>query len=333
MWMLENKTPYAADRNWTRDKRGMHVWIVAVKATFDIAPGGRLALADEQVPPALLPEYRGDPLETSLRFDADLLAVKRGTDVLLDACAHAPEGRPARTVAVSLRVERIHKTLLVHGTRVYYRGARGLTTSAPTPFVTQPIHYESAFGGKDTSHPDPAVHRIDARNPVGRGFTLDDRRLENQLAHAIEYPSGDPAKLGPASFGPITSFWSPRIERAGTYDASWERSKKPLLPDDYDDRCAQSAPDDQRPASPLRGGESVLLENMTPEGRLFFQLPRITPTFTTHVNGREEAHAATLTSVFVAVEEKKLCLTWQTSLLVRSRDVDYLDSTEIDEVR
>ncbi|HEY6559102.1 MAG TPA: hypothetical protein VI072_17580 [Polyangiaceae bacterium] len=27
----------------------------------------------------------------------------------------------------------------------------------------------------------------------------------------------------------------------------------------------------------MRGGESVLLENMTPEGRLLFQLPGITP--------------------------------------------------------
>jgi hypothetical protein len=50
MFMLDNKTPYAAGRNWTRDKRGMHVWIVAVKATFDVAPNGKLTLADEQAP-------------------------------------------------------------------------------------------------------------------------------------------------------------------------------------------------------------------------------------------------------------------------------------------
>src|SRR5882757_3376971 len=98
MWLLDNKTPYAAERNWTRDARGMYVWLVAVRATFDVAPNGKLTLADEQVPPALEPKYRGDPNTTGLLFDSDLLAVKPGTDVLLDACAHAPKGRPAATV-------------------------------------------------------------------------------------------------------------------------------------------------------------------------------------------------------------------------------------------
>lgn len=34
MWALNNQTPYSAERNWTRDKRGVHYWIVSVKATF-----------------------------------------------------------------------------------------------------------------------------------------------------------------------------------------------------------------------------------------------------------------------------------------------------------
>jgi hypothetical protein len=60
MWMLDNQTPYGAERNWIRDKNGAHLWIVAVKATFDIGPGGALKLADEQKPPLLAPEYFGE---------------------------------------------------------------------------------------------------------------------------------------------------------------------------------------------------------------------------------------------------------------------------------
>ena len=60
MWALTNETAYAADRNWIRDKQGVHHWLVAVKATFGIGPAGRLKLADEQLPPLLAPEYRGD---------------------------------------------------------------------------------------------------------------------------------------------------------------------------------------------------------------------------------------------------------------------------------
>ena len=331
MWALRNRTSYAADRNWIRDKEGAHHWLVAVKATFDIGRGGVLTLADEQPPPLLEPEYRGDPANSSLRLDSDLLAAKPGTDVVLDASAHAPSGRPAATVPVSLAVGELQKSLLVHGTRAYYRGAMGLTTSAPRPFVTHPIHYEWAFGGRDTSHADERKHRIDTRNPVGKGFTVDGSRLEYQAAHAVEYPSGSPAKAGPAGFGPIASFWSPRLERAGTYDARWEKARKPLLPDDYDERFAFSAPDDQRPAKPLRGGETVTLVNMTPEGALRFQLPKIFLAFRTNFGRRAEEHRATLTTVFISTEKMKLSLVWQSTLRVPPREVDYLDGTIIRE--
>jgi hypothetical protein len=76
MWVLDNRTAYAAERNWTRDKEGTHLWLVAVKATFDIGPSGRVTLADQQLPPALAPEFRGDPTTSSLLVDSDLLHYK-----------------------------------------------------------------------------------------------------------------------------------------------------------------------------------------------------------------------------------------------------------------
>ena len=68
MWSLDNRTAFAADRNWIRDKQGAHHWLVAVRATFDIDSGGRLTLADEQLPPLLQPEYRGDPATSRMIF-------------------------------------------------------------------------------------------------------------------------------------------------------------------------------------------------------------------------------------------------------------------------
>jgi len=49
MWAVENHTPYAVERTWGRDKDGVHEWIVAVKATFNIKSDGNLLLADEQL--------------------------------------------------------------------------------------------------------------------------------------------------------------------------------------------------------------------------------------------------------------------------------------------
>ena len=329
MWVLSNDTPYAAERNWTRDKQGVHQWLVAVRATYAIGAGGKLKLLDEQPPPALAPEYRGEPGKSSLAFDSDLLAYKPTTDVVLDASAHAPRGKPATTVPVSLRVGELEKVLVVHGPRVYYKGAGGLTTTAPRAFETQRITYEAAFGGYDTTPPDPRKHRLDARNPVGRGIAAAPDHLEHQPAHTIEYPSGNASKLGPAGFGPIDRAWSPRLELAGTYDAAWEKSKKPLLPDDYDERFALCAPVDQRSPKHLRGGETITLVNMTPDGALRFDLPKLFFTFATRFGRRIEEHSSHLTTVFVETDKLRVSVVWQTALTVPGRQVEQLDETAI----
>jgi hypothetical protein len=121
------------------------------------------------------------------------------------------------------------------------------------------------------------------------------------------------------------------LELAGTYDAGWEKTKKPLLPDDYDEQFGMSAPADQRFPKPLRGGETVTIVNMTPEGALRFDLPQISLGFRSVWGQRAEAHEAILASVLVALDEKKLSLVWQTSLRVSPRQVEQLDRTEISE--
>jgi hypothetical protein len=333
MWMVFNRTPYAADRNWTRDKNGAHWWIVAVSATFDLASDGRVTLADEQLPPVLAPEYFGEPGRSSLRYDSDLLGAKPVTDLLLVANAHAPGGRAAPTVPVSLRVGPLQKQLLVHGERVYRNGVTGLTTSAPEPFTTRPIRYELAFGGIDLSDPDPRNHRIDERNPIGRGLARRTAQLADRPAHAIEYPGANPASSGPAGFGPIDPAWLPRRALAGTYDDRWARTKKPLLPDDFDPAYALSSPTDQRLATPLVGGERVELVNMTPQGRLLIELPRISLAFTSRFGARREPHPPRLATVLIEPEEHRLSLVWQSTLRVSAPEADYLDGTEIVENR
>jgi hypothetical protein len=329
MWTLFNQTPYAAERNWTRDKHGVHWWIVAVRATFDLARDGRVSLADEQLPPVLAPEYFGEPGKSSLRYDSDLLAAKPATDLLLLVNAHAPAGRAVPTVPVGLRVGPLQKQLLVHGERVYRSGVTGLTTSAPEPFITRPIRYELAFGGIDLSDSDPRNHRIDERNPVGRGLARRTAQLADRPAHAIEYPGANPASSGPAGFGPIDSAWLPRRALAGTYDERWERTKKPLLPDDFDPAYALSSPTDQRLATPLVGGERVELVNMTPQGRLVIELPRISLAFASRFGSRRKPHPPKLATVLIEPEEQRLSLVWQSTLRVPAPETDYLDGTEI----
>jgi hypothetical protein len=329
MWALKNRTSYAAERNWTRDKSGVHHWLVAVKATFDIATDGKLAIADEQIPPVLAPVYYGEPGLSSLRYDSDLLAMKPGTDIIVNAHSHAPGGKPATQVDVTLRIDKLNKTLRVNGPRVYAFNMGFLTCTAAQPFTTQPIRYEWAYGGSDFSDPDPKNHRIDPRNPIGKSFTVREPNLKGQPVHSVEFPSGNAAKMGPAGFGAIDRSWTPRREYAGTYDDKWENTKKPLLPDDYDDRFGMCAPADQLPPEPLRGGERVELTNMTPHGSLKFELPKGYFVFTTRFGSRTEDHRSRLGLVLIEPDDMRLIMVWQTALRVPARQTEQLDETTI----
>jgi hypothetical protein len=331
MWAITNRTPYSADRTWLRDKDGEHRWAVVVKATFDVDAKGGVKLADSQVPPLHAPEHHGDPATSSLRYEADLVPDKPTTDILVNATAHVPKGKPMEHLTVSLRAGPVAKDLIVYGMRIYQRGLVGVTPSSPVPFEERPLVYEWAYGGTDTRDDDPRRHGFDRRNPSGRGFAVKSNRLLESPAHSIEYLSGSPAKAGPAGFGAIAAHWSPRVELAGTYDASWARTRRPLLPADYDPRFVLCSPADQRPPKHFLGGEPVALLHMTAAGLLRFTLPKVWLTFTTLFGRRREEHRAKLATVIIEPESMRLMMVWQTSLAVASRDVDHLDETIIRE--
>lgn len=332
MWCLTNRTPFAVERNWVRDRDGIHWWVVAIRATYDVDPVGRLVPGDEQLPPVMAPEHFGEVGRSSLRYDSDLLEAKPGTDVLVHGSAHAPGGRPAASVPVMLRLGPIDKRIVVHGERVYYDGAMGLTTTSPRPFARQPLRYELAFGGGDFGAPDPAKWRFDERNPVGRGFAPNPASLVETPAHAIEYVQGRAAAAGPAGFGPIDRGWLPRRTLAGTYDAAWIRDRKPLLPLDYDPAFSLCAPHDQRLPAPLVGGERMAVSNMTPEGMVVVEIPRKRFALSSRFGTNEREHGSQLTTVLLETDERRLSLVWQSALRVRASDVDHLDETYIEEV-
>lgn len=333
MWHLSNRTPYAAERTWVRDKNGHHVWVVAVKATFDLADDGKCLPSAEQEPPLREPVYLGEPGHSSLCYDAELVPPKPLTDVVINAHAHAPGGRPVSSVEVAVCIDDVQKRLVVYGERFYRRGVLGFGLSSPEPFTSQPIVYEWALGGTDISDPDPRRHVIDLRNPVGRGLASDSAYLWGKPAHRIEYPQGRQAERGPAGFGPLASHWSPRLELQGTFDESWSKTRRPLLPIDHDERSALCSPVDQRPSRRLEGGERIELFRLTPQGWLGFVLPCLRFRFETHFGSLRRIHEATLGTAVIEPELKKLRLVYQTGLHVGSRETDHLDFTVITMMR
>lgn len=326
MWAIDNRTPFKAAKGWGRDRDGVHEWLVALKATFDIRDDGSLRIADEQVAPLQMPEYSGEPGASSLEYDADVVGPKPTTDIIVNGTAYAPGERASNDFTVTVRAASIEKSLRIRGLRRWEDGAFGLRPSDMQPVTSQTLRYEHAYGGFDRTHPDPAKQRLDLRNPVGCGLVP----REGDLLPSIEYPSGSVEKNGPAGFGAIDSFWSPRREFAGTYDEQWRKERFPLLPMDWDPRSRLCAPLDQRPSASLRGGELVELMNLTPDGLMRFTLPRIFLRFRTRIDGRLEEHAAHLGTVVIEPDHRRVMLVWQSALTVRENG-DYLEHTIISE--
>ncbi len=330
MWAIKNHTPYKAESTWGRDKDGVHEWIVAVKGTFDIKADGSVKLADEQLDPLLSPEYTGEDGLSSLRYDADLVAPKPTTDVILNGTAYAPKGKPCKKFLVSIRVGRVNKVIRVVGNRRWKQGLFGLKPSTMEPVQKLPIVYERAYGGYDQTDPNPKHQQMDSRNPVGCGVYARSRHRKGQALPNFEYPNGNIKKKGPAGFGALASFWSPRRELCGTYDKVWEQKRLPLLPEDWDSRTLLCSPADQRPENHLHGGEPVELIHLTPAGKLSFALPKVHLTFSTRIDKRSEEHRSKLSTVIIEPDYPRVIMVWLTSLTCPT-DVDYLEETIVRE--
>jgi hypothetical protein len=312
MWQIDNRTPFAVDFNWYRDRDGADTWLVAVKCTFLIRPNGETVLAPKQEPVLKAPVFRGEPAQSSLIYDCDLYLTKPATDIWVNGAAHAPGGKPVTQLEVTLKVAEVSKSLRIVGDRRWQKGATGLTASEPEPFTRMPIVYERSFGGIDPQSSDPNKPSFEARNPVGVGFAA----AEGQpLPNIEEAGSLAGIRKRPAGFGPIAPHWQPRVQYGGTYDEAWQKDRCPLLPKDFDDRFFLSAPEDQRPKEPLKGGEPVELVNLTPGGLLKFRLPRVALGFETFFfTSQRVTHRGSLHTVILEPDVPRVMLVWHTHL-------------------
>jgi len=322
---LINATRMIAGYTMGMEPSGRELLVVVIKGTFIMpkASGEPLHLAAEQVPLIMADTFTGEPGFSAPMYEADFAPRKPRAEVLVIGSAHAPGGKPAVRILVTLRVGGVAKTFAVVGDRHWQAGHRSIRPSAPEPFVIKPISYDCAFGGTDTRDDDPAGHSACMRNPIGVGYHKQLRRdwvdgspLPNteQLDHPIERPDND---YEPMAFGALGRGWEPRIRHAGTYDQAWIDEHFPFLPPDFDEQYYQSAPRDQQFDLPLAGQQITLL-NLTADGQRSFTLPRFEAPV--HVfarrGGREDLHAR-LDTVVVEPDLGRLTLTWRVARPLR----------------
>jgi hypothetical protein len=323
---LTNATKLLAGYTMSTAPDGRESVVVVVKGTYTIPDREDQPprLAAEQMPLVMTDVFTGEPGFSATLYELDFAPRKPRCDVLLNGSAYAPGGKPAERVAVTLQVGALAKTFNVVGNRVYKAGALYMAVSGITPFTVMPISYNNAFGGVDRSNPDPAKHHWYLSNHAGVGFHVDtsakalnDKPLPNteEVGNPITKSS---AKPRPMAFGPVGRSWQPRIKWAGTYDKKWLDESFPFLPKDFDDRYFQAAPDDQQMEYP-KGGEQIVLTNLTPKGRTAFRLPdrlRLPVVFFLR-DGTSKEMPAVVDTIILEPDQNRFALTWRSRLPLR----------------
>lgn len=291
MWQLDNRTPYAAGQTWIRDQEGAEIWIVAVKATYEIQADGTTRIAEEQVPVYTGPQM--DPTERFLLYESDLGPEKAGTDIILNGHAYTPDGKPAKELTIGFRVGSLIRTALIYGDRVWRRGVSGRKPGKPEPFTQMPLDYTKAVGGDDPENPRATG------NLAGCGLLKPKHDTPWRMPNLemIKRPLRSPSDRPPvAAFGPVPAHWPWRSRYAGTYDERWYKQRRPLLPEDIDARFWRIAPPEQQLAHPLKGGEPISFVNLTqpgycPESRLFSEIPKLNLGFETRFYDSGKQHS------------------------------------------
>ncbi|GAA5182339.1 DUF2169 domain-containing protein [Niveibacterium umoris] len=311
---IENTLGFPSELLFLADESSRPLCVVLLQASYVIGEGGALSRCEAPVPIELAGTHHGDPACSSPRLESPIAFFKPTTDVVLLGHAHAP--RPQTTeLQVGLRVGALQKVVRVTGDRVMSKVLGRHSISHPATFETLPLIYERAFGGTDTRDPKPGVLRCEPRNPVGRGYR--DPTLgqdEEVLLPNLEDPDHPFRGYGdqppPAGFGFIAPHWQPRARLAGTYDEAWDKSRKPLLPLDFDRRFFNAASPGLISPSYLRGDEQALVANASPEGRIEFQLPdTATPHCQLSLRGhRVEEFPLLLDTVIIDLDARRLLL-------------------------
>lgn len=319
---LVNKTRFVGGYTTSTDKTGREWLVVVAKGTYGIPdhPGHPLRLLEQQVPLIMADVFPGEPSESAALYENDFALHKPRCDVLLNGHCHAPNGEPATEVNVALKVGTLVKAFKVIGARIYEDSALSHSISKPVPFTTMPITYAQAFGGVDRTHADPAKHKWYPWNPVGAGsYPAANSAQTNGLplpnTEELDRPVTAPHEhYKPMAFGPIGRAWRQRIQWAGTYDQAWLDHQFPFLPEDFDLRYFQCAPEDQQIDYP-RGGEEVALLNLSDKGRSAFRLPanlKLAMLVVFHDDSTREA-AAVVDTVILEPDANRLTLTWRAS--------------------
>lgn len=323
---------------------GQHILSVLVKRSYDVIPDKRCVRAkmDQKLFPGDV--HYGDPMNSAVKFESDFVPFKLATDVVLNGTAYSPNGKPAKNLLATMVVGQFRKDLFVIGDRVCrYREGYDPIFTDPQPFTTMEIRYERAYGGVDI-YSDPKMPCVYPRNHLGRGFVINNSKkaIENLALPNIEDPKNalTPQRLCakhfmhwerqpmPQGLGWFSKYWQPRAALAGVMPADrvveqelrqayaaavppaqrqlYEQTKLPNMDFRFFNGASSGL------AVPfLSGGEEIHLVNLTPEGKLSFQLSGERPHLSLDLGMGKQEPPVVLHTLMIRLEDRQVDLVWR----------------------
>ena len=318
MLQLVNHSPFAPGMFLFPNEVGIDTIYAVVKATFDLS-FDKPAPAAMQTPVTLTDEYHGAPDGSSLKLASEAHLTKPGTDVIVVGDALAPDDREVTSLDVSLSVGDRYEEIKVWGDRAWKGTGLKSWPGEPAPFTRMPMVFERSFGGMQTIEQSDGTVEVlsEPFNPVGRGFR--GRRSFDELKAEPVPNLEDPkypvtsmrSKARPVGFGFVAPWWAPRMHFAGTYDAAWQKHRSPYLPDDFDLRFFNAAPEGWVFEEQLEGGAPVSIRNMSPGGELSFEVPRLDLGIEITVAGKVETPPLRLETLLIEPNALRCSMTFR----------------------
>ena len=339
MELIVNNKWLKASVSTAFDVTGQEHLVIVTKASWRIPAEGQRPKPIEAIDFCYSDKYTGESGLSAMVYGNDFALHKPACDIIFDACAHS--SKPVKELMAGFQLGAIKKVIRVHGTRHWKQRLGMLFLSDAEPFTKMPLHYDNAFGGCLVHKPDDANSAVDTYlvNPVGTGWatTRTRRQLTNQRAASLEFPD-DAIKnaLGnhrPAALGAIGSHWQQRSQFAGTMNEHWQKNVFPFLPEDFDARFHQVAPQDQQMPYPTSGEQVVLINLMENRPRVEFQLPGIgsMPVRILRKDYSSELLQAVADTVFFEPDENRFSVVWRTKTPLRKnlREIDCIAAGKV----
>jgi len=326
---IRNDTPFPAHAFQAVDGTGAASDVLVVKGSFTLS-GAALQPAEAQRGIRLAPVHvplESLPLSKDQRRaiegreswawlceDTDLVPPKPRFDVLVNALAAAPDGRPQPRIDCEVRAFGRRLRLWAWGPRVWL-GPR--TLSAPIPVTQVPVIRPFAYGGMQ-ANADGSLEGDD-RNVFGLGHGGRDGPGKHSAAPWIEAPEHAVKTLRdrpePCALGLVPAEALPRRRHAGSFDDAWRATRSPLPPRDFDPRYYNAAPEALQFDSAPRIGDRVDLIRLCSHGDATFQWPAVRVlAWVDAEGGARQQHELRCDTLLLEPETDTAVLTWRLQL-------------------